>query len=248
VAGKAVQKRAPVYFPDVQASPPSLSVAREIRDFRSILSVPIMDDVYLYGALNFSSRSPLTFSEETVRLLSAVATEVAGAIRNSRLYHDARKRVSELITLNEIGRAITSTFQVREILDYVAKTTSRLLQSDGCTIRLAGGSRAALKVMVDAGYEQPAFKREMRAHGKVLANRIFREKRPLLINEPEGDPMHLALSRHGVISFLGLPIVCKGSARRLRHGGDAPDGDRVQPARQHDREFGDVPRGAAAGP
>jgi signal transduction histidine kinase/putative methionine-R-sulfoxide reductase with GAF domain len=210
VAGKAVQKRAPVYFPDVQASPPSLSVAREIRDFRSILSVPIMDDVYLYGALNFSSRSPLTFSEETVRLLSAVATEVAGAIRNSRLYHDARKRVSELITLNEIGRAITSTFQVREILDYVAKTTSRLLQSDGCTIRLAGGSRAALKVMVDAGYEQPAFKREMRAHGKVLANRIVREKRPLLINEPEGDPMHLALSRHGVISFLGLPIVCKG--------------------------------------
>jgi signal transduction histidine kinase len=210
VAGKAIQKRAPVYFPDVQASPPPLSVAREFRDFRSILSVPIMDDVYLYGALNFSSRSPLTFSEETVRLLCAVATEVAGAIRNSRLYHDARKRVSELITLNEIGRAITSTFQVREILDYVAKTTSRLLQSDGCTIRLGGGSRSALKVMVDAGYEQPAFKREMRAHGKVLAHRIFREKRPLLINGPEDDPMHLALLRHGVISFLGLPIVSKG--------------------------------------
>ena len=48
----------------------------ESRDFRSILSVPVMDDVYLYGTMNFSSRSPLTFPEETVRLLSAVAMEV----------------------------------------------------------------------------------------------------------------------------------------------------------------------------
>ena len=97
-----------------------------------------------------------------------MATEVAGAIRNSKLYHDARKRVSELITLNEIGRAITSTFQVREILGYVAKTTSRLLQSDGCTIRLVGESRGALKVMMDEGYASHGLKREMRARGKLV--------------------------------------------------------------------------------
>jgi two-component system sensor histidine kinase HydH len=212
VAGKAAQKRAPVFFPDVQASPPSLAVAREIRDFRSILSVPVMDDVYLYGAMNFSSRSPLTFPEESVRLLSAVAMEVGGAIRNSRLYFDARKRVSELITLNEIGRAITSTFQVREILGYVAKTTSRLLQSDGCTIRLTGENRSVLKVMVDEGYERPEFKRELRAHGKLLARQIFREKRPLLMSGPEDSPMFLALSSKGVTSFLGLPIISKGRA------------------------------------
>ncbi|HEU5360807.1 MAG TPA: GAF domain-containing protein [Candidatus Deferrimicrobiaceae bacterium] len=212
VAGKAIQKRAPVFFPDVQASPPPLSVARENRDFRSILSVPIMDDVYLYGAMNFSGRSTLSFSEETVRLLSAVATEVAGAIRNSRLYHDARKRVSELITLNEIGRAITSTFHVRDILGYVAKTTSRLLQSDGCTIRLVGERRSALKVMADEGYDRPSLKREMRAHGKLLAHEIFREKRPLLLNGPEDSPLFLALAQQGITSFLGLPIISKGRA------------------------------------
>lgn len=212
VAGKAVQKRSPVYFLDVQSSPPPLAVARESRDFRSILSIPVMDDVYLYGAMNVSSRSLLVHSEETVRLLGAVAMEVAGAIRNSRLYHDARKRVSELITLNEIGRAITSTFQVREILGYVAKTTSRLLQADGCTVRLAGTRRSALKVMVDEGYRRPVLKREMRAHGKLLAHTIFREKRPLLINGPEDSPMYQAISRQGVISFLGLPIVSKGRA------------------------------------
>jgi transcriptional regulator with GAF, ATPase, and Fis domain len=135
-----------------------------------------------------------------------------GAIRNNRLYHDARKRVSELITLNEIGRAITSTFQVRDILAYVAKTTSRLLQADGCTVRLSGEGRGALQVMIDEGYDRPGMRRELRAHGKLLAGQIFREKRPLLINGPEDSPLHPALVRKGVISFLGLPIVSKGKA------------------------------------
>lgn len=212
VAGKAAQKRAPVFFPDVAAAPPALPVAGEMREFRSILSVPIMDDVYLYGAMNLSSRTPAGFAEERVALLRVIATEVAGAIRNSKLYKDARKRVSELITLNEISRSITSTFQVRDILGYVAKTTSRLLQSDGCTIRLLGEGGGALKVMIDEGYARPALKGELRSTGKLLSRQILRERRPLLINGPEDSSMFLPLSRHGVTSFLGLPILSKGRA------------------------------------
>ncbi len=210
VAGKAAQKRAPVFFPDVRANPPHPYVSGELRDFRSILSIPVTDDVYLYGVMNFSCRAPMEFSEDAVALLRVVATEVAGAIRNSRLYHDARKRVSELITLNEIGRAITSTFEVKDILGYVAKTSSRLLQSDGCTIRLARKGRRTLSVVLDEGYALPGFQREMRALGKLLASQILREKRPLLLNGPEDSPLFLAISRHGVVSFLGLPIVSKG--------------------------------------
>ena len=211
IAGKAAQKRVPVYYPDVRTDPPPLPVSQELGDFTSILSVPVMDDVYLYGVMNLSTVAPADYPEETVHLLRAVATEVAGAIRNSRLYHDARKRVSELITLNEIGRAITSTFHVRDILAYVAKTTSRLLQADGCTVRLALEGRA-LKVMIDEGYTRPGMRRELRAHGKLLAGQILREKRPFLINGPEDSPLYPALSRRGVTSFLGLPIVSKGKA------------------------------------
>ncbi|MEK6779314.1 MAG: GAF domain-containing protein [Candidatus Deferrimicrobiota bacterium] len=212
VAGKAAQKRAPVHYPDVRSNPPFMPVSQELRDFSSILSVPVMDDVYLYGVMNVSSVAPAEYSEETVQLLRGIATEVAGAIRNSRLSHDARKRVSELITLNEIGRAITSTFHVRDILAYVAKTTLRLLQADGCTVRLAGENRGTLKVMIDEGYSRPGLRRELRAHGKLLANQIFREKRPLLINGPEDSPMFVPLSRQGIASFLGLPIVSKGKS------------------------------------
>jgi signal transduction histidine kinase len=210
VAGKAAQKRAPVFFSDVRTEPPSFPVSQELRDFTSILSIPVMDDVYLYGVMNVSTVAPARYPEETIHLLRVAATEVAGAIRNSRLYRDARKRVSELITLNEIGRAITSTFQVRDILSYVAKTTSRLLLADGCTVRLAAEGHGALKVMVDEGYSRPGMHRELRAHGKLLASQIFREKRPLLINGPEDSPLYLPLSRQGISSFLGLPIVSKG--------------------------------------
>jgi signal transduction histidine kinase/putative methionine-R-sulfoxide reductase with GAF domain len=210
VAGKAARKRAPVFFPDVKSSPPALAVPRELREFASILSVPVMDDVYLYGVMNVSTLRPASYSAEDMAFLSAVATEVAGAVRNSRLYNDARKRVSELITLNEIGRAITSTFEVNDILGYVAITTSRLLSADGVTVRLATEGRGALKTMVDEGYGRPGFRRESRTLGKQLALQIHHDMRPLLVNTPEDSPLHGALARRGVLSFLGLPILSKG--------------------------------------
>jgi len=212
VSGKAARKRAPVFFPDVKTNPPAFAVPRELRDFTSILSVPVMDDVYLYGVMNFSTLAPASYTEEDLTFLGSVATEVAGTIRNSRLYNDARKRVSELITLNEIGRAISSTFDVMETLGYVAKTTVRLLSADGCTVRLAGEGRGVLKVAVDEGYDRPGFRRELRSMGKELARRIHGEKRPLLINGPEDSPLHSSLSGRGIASFLGLPIVSQGQS------------------------------------
>jgi signal transduction histidine kinase/putative methionine-R-sulfoxide reductase with GAF domain len=210
VSGKAARKRAPVFFPDVKTNPPAFAVPRELRDFTSILSVPVMDDVYLYGVMNFSTLAPASYTEEDLTFLGSVATEVAGTIRNSLLYNDARKRVSELITLNEIGRAISSTFDVRETLGYVAKTTLRLLSADACTVRLAVEGRGVLKVALDEGYSRPGFRRELRSVGKALARRIHEEKCPLLINGPEDSPLHSALAGRGVTSFLGLPIVSQG--------------------------------------
>lgn len=212
VSGKAARKRAPVFLPDVKTSPPALAVPRELRDFTSILSVPIMDDVYLYGVMNFSTLSAASYTEEDLAFLGSVATEVAGSIRNSRLYNDARKRVSELITLNEIGNAISSTFEVKGTLGYVAKATVRLLSADACTMRLAKEGRGVLKVVLDEGYSRPSFRRELRSVGKELAQRLHAEKRPLLINGPEDSPLHSSLSAHGVVSFLGLPIVSQGKS------------------------------------
>src|SRR5659263_254923 len=74
VSGKAARKRAPVFFPDVKTNPPTLAVPQELRDFTSILSVPVMDDVYLYGVMNFSSLAPSSLTERDLALLGSVAT------------------------------------------------------------------------------------------------------------------------------------------------------------------------------
>ena len=212
VSGKAARKRATIFFPDVKTNPPEFAVPRELRDFTSILSVPVKDDVYLYGVMNFSTLAPASYSEEDLTFLGSVATEMAGAIHNSLLYNDARKRVSELITLNEIGRAISSTFEVKETLGYIAKTTLRLLSADACTVRLAGEGRGALKVVLDEGYSRPGLSREIRSVGKELARRIHGEKRPLLINGPKDSPLYSSLAAHRVVSFMGLPIVSQGQS------------------------------------
>ena len=186
VSGKAARKRAPVFFPDVKANPPTLAVPRELRDFTSILSVPIMDDVYLYGVMNFSTLAPASYTEEDLAFLGSVATEVAGTIRNSRLYSDARKRVSELITLNEIGRAISSTFEVKGTLGYVAKTTLRLLSADACTVRLAGRGARRPQGGDGRGVQPPRLPPGAPVGGKGAGPADPRRKAPAPDQRPRG--------------------------------------------------------------
>ncbi len=125
--------------------------------------------------------------------------------------------MSELITLNEFGRAIISSFDVKDILGYVSKSTTRLLSADGCTVRLAAEGRGGLRVMVDEGYGRPGFRREYRSPGKSLALQVFQQRRPLLINGPEDSPFHEDLSRRGITSFLA----CLSSPRTARWGSSA---------------------------
>ena len=96
VSGKAARKRAPVFFPDVKTAPPALAVSRELRDFTSILSVPIMDDVYLYGVMNFATVAPASYTEEDLTFLRSVATARRNA-RSSSPY-SAGPRVEKFIT------------------------------------------------------------------------------------------------------------------------------------------------------
>ncbi|NIO17155.1 MAG: GAF domain-containing protein [Deltaproteobacteria bacterium] len=211
VSGMAAWKRQPLFVEDLQNTPPGVSVVpSETRDFVSIYSVPVKDDVYLYGAMNFSSRKKRDFSAREKDIIRVASMEVAGAIRNSRLYRDARKRVSDLLTLNEISRAITSSFRLSDIVNYVTRTTTRIVEADGCSLRLYNHAKKSWELQAEEGFVQRGLAREPRQVGRKIATYILREKRPLLINSLEDSHYYRELKSKGVSSFLGVPIVSKG--------------------------------------
>jgi len=97
---------------------------------------PVMDDNRLYAVLALVYDQPRQLSSVDVRLLQMVAREMAGAIRNFRLYFEAKKRIAELNVLSDLGRAAISTIEVGQLLDTVAGICAKLLGARGGLVHI----------------------------------------------------------------------------------------------------------------
>jgi GAF domain-containing protein len=103
----------PMMVNDVRLEPRYRGIFPEVR---SEVVVPILSRGSVIGVINVESESLGAFDQNILRLLSIVANQAGSALENSRLYAQARQKISDLTALYEIGLEITSTLGVDQIL------------------------------------------------------------------------------------------------------------------------------------
>ncbi len=97
--GRAVVRRGPVEVVDLvedQQFKPVLRTILTRLGYRSILSIPLLLEQRILGALTVSRREPGSFPPETVSLLQTFATQSALAIQNARLFREIEAKSREL--------------------------------------------------------------------------------------------------------------------------------------------------------
>jgi signal transduction histidine kinase len=99
VASRAAALRQPVQIPDIAVE---ASYESPIRGpllqagYRAILTVPLVLEQHVIGALGVSRKTPGEFAPEIVRLLTTFATQSALAIQNARLFREIEQKSREL--------------------------------------------------------------------------------------------------------------------------------------------------------
>jgi len=89
LSGAAVASKEPVLVNDVSADPRYLSL---IAETRSELVVPLVHKDRVVGVFDLESTALGAFTEEHVKVLTPLASQVASAIENARLYEELRTR------------------------------------------------------------------------------------------------------------------------------------------------------------
>ena len=98
--GRAAISTAPVQVPDLidpkGIGVPKLADAVAGFGYRSLLAAPLLHEQTILGGLIVVRREAGSFSDETVRLVEAFATQSALAVRNAKLFEEQRQREREL--------------------------------------------------------------------------------------------------------------------------------------------------------
>lgn len=178
-------------------------------------AIPLRAGSEVIGILTLvRSRQPATPCE--LRLLQAVSPEIGVALQNASLFADARRRVEELRLLLEVGRAITGSLDLGEILDTSAHSVSRLVDSSNAFILLLDPESDEL---LGAACSNPQWREqflELRIplDSESIPAHCVRTRQPQVIPDIQRSPFAtgVRVRLYGEKSVLALPLMVRDEA------------------------------------
>jgi len=141
------------------------------------------------GMLGLARRAPRRFDEPELRVLGAVASQLAVALQNAQLFDETRHRVEDLAVVLEAGRALIGAAPLDEALDVVADRLAKLVRMSCCEILLLEADTGVLR---GAGASAPVrpyiHDVALRPGDPSLARLAVEERRPQWSADPMHDP------------------------------------------------------------
>ncbi len=142
VVGTVAQKRVPQYFTSRNVPPRFGCLFYADLDgatdrYRAFAFLPLSDDSFVYGVLLVCSSGKENIVDAEKILLSIISRELGGILRTYDLLVSSKKRISELATLSELGRVLTSATEPHFLLQNIATITAKSFNAAFITIKLA---------------------------------------------------------------------------------------------------------------
>jgi len=176
---------------------------------RSELSVPLIVKNKVIGVLDIESEQSGFFTPEHQRLLELVASRMAIAVENARLYTRVSRQAQTLTVLNEISREITSILDVDDLLERIGVLLKRVIDYQMFTILLWSDSRDRLEHRFSSRYGERVVRERTIALGQGVIGTAAEMREPVLVPDVRKDPRYVSENPE-TRSELSVPLIYKG--------------------------------------
>ena len=206
ITGTAAATGHPVRVSDVSQDPRYINA---IDSVRSELAVPLMFRGKCVGVLDIQSRHLDYFTKDQQRILALLASRLAVAIENARLFQKVRAQAETLLVLNEVSREISSILDVEELLRHAAELVKRVIDYHILSIMLYDEEQHIFRHRMDVKHGQrvQGKMRVAATEGLVGAAATLRE--PVLVPDVTKDERYLMVNPE-TRSELAIPMMHKG--------------------------------------
>jgi GAF domain-containing protein len=205
------------YTMDVHPQFEALSVAnREAwRQLGMEVFLPVRRSGDLIGLMALGlRRSGRPYTSPDLELLATLADQTAVALENASLFDRIQRRVEQLALLNEIGRVITSSLDLKPAVDLIAKRIESAFKAAAGFIFLLDEPQDELVLQSAFGpeaLEADSFRVKL---GQGLVGWVAAEGEPVLVSDLSADsryaPTVEGVLTAGAESALCVPVIARG--------------------------------------
>ncbi|MDQ2833612.1 MAG: SpoIIE family protein phosphatase [Acidobacteriota bacterium] len=175
----------------------------------SELAVPLVVKNKVIGVLDLQSETLAYFTLEHQRLLELVASRMAIAIENARLYTRVSRQAQTLSVLNDISREITSILDPDDLLERIGQLLKRVIDFHMFTILLWNSRTQLFEHRFSSRFGERVTRERTVGLGEGLIGTAAQLREPILAPDVRKDPRYVEANPE-VRSELSVPLVYKG--------------------------------------
>src|SRR5207249_303266 len=204
ITGAAAKLREPVLVGDVRNDPRYVS---SIDAVRTELAVPMVARQKLVGVIDVQSTRLNAYTEYDRALLRLIASRVAVAIENARLYRRVEHNHRTLRTLSAISNEISSILDLDELLAKISTSVRGLIHFDAFSILLVDEEQKALRHRFSIRYDTLVDIDNIPL-GKGITGAAAESREVIRVHDTSADPRYIA-SHPGLRSEVAVPLIVR---------------------------------------
>jgi sigma-B regulation protein RsbU (phosphoserine phosphatase) len=214
VTGQAAATRTSMLVDDVRLATQYISANPAVQ---SELAVPLIVKNRVIGVIDLESEQLAAFTQDQRRLLELVASRMAVAIENARLYTRLSRQAQTLTVLSEISRELTSILDLDTLLQRIGTLLKRVVDFQMFTILLWSDGRQQFVHRFSTRFGERVQRERNAVMGQGIIGIAAEQRHPILVNDVRKDARYLSDSTENrptgdmseVRSMLVVPLIYK---------------------------------------
>lgn len=179
----------------------------------TIMSAPLVLRGTPIGAINaWRQRSSGLFNESELNFLVSIANQTSMLIESIRLLQETTRRAEEAHAIAEVGKGISSTLQLDNVLERIAQYAKELLMAETSAVYLSNPEDKLLQAIAAIGVDSREIKNHPLPFGSGILGHIALQKFGEIVNDTQGDNRAVPVKGTDLNPnehLMGVPVLSK---------------------------------------
>lgn len=178
----------------------------------SVLALPLTSGGSLRSILFIQLPANERLSTSEVELAITIANQASVALDSARLFQETQRRAQETMALAEVGRDISATLDLEDVLKRIVTYAKDLLQTETSAVYLPDPELDVLRAISVVGVDAEEIKNSPMMIGEGILGNIAEKKYGEIVNNAERDPRARAVEGTPESLYehlMGVPILSK---------------------------------------